>query len=122
MAKKSNELKQPLENATTEKPTKRGGLVATASIDIRTKGGYYPYLEWSFGRMPKEYSTEIKQTETGYQVKVQFKENAEGRFFIMRFMAAVVAEIRTLDECNLKIGTEVVTTNRVVEETEAETE
>jgi len=112
-AKKTNELKTekivPDETAavtpvTRKKSAPTGALKLT--VDINTKGNHRDFIAWRLDQLPKQYGGTVTRTTTGFNASVLFDmtEDIQGpTFFVSRYMASLVAEIRTLDESNLKI-------------------
>lgn len=112
-AKKTSELKaEPIipndqaTVATTRKKSKEPAGALKLTVDINTKGNHRDFIAWRLEQLPKQYVGSVIRTETGFKATVLFDmtEDIQGpTFFVSRYMAALVAEIRTLDESNLKI-------------------
>lgn len=78
--------------------------VVKTTIDIRTKGKHAEFLAWHLDQLPDIYSPAVITTDTGYKVEVLYDGDTEGNtFFVARYLASLVQEIKTLDESNLKI-------------------
>jgi len=94
------------ENVATSRPAKKKNTagLTMVTIDIRSKQDHAGYLKWSIELLPDIYTPEVKTTETGYQVTVSFFSVGQvNEYFICRYLAKLVIELRTLDESNLRV-------------------
>lgn len=90
--------------------TKAPAGVKRVTVDIRTKGDHKDLLDWQMEQLPDIYSGASEKTDSGYKVAVMFETEGKGtQFFVSRYLANIAAEIRTLDEGNIKVETLPVT-------------
>ncbi len=95
--------KQKTDETVTDENSQQVVGVVKTTVDIRSKVQHSQYLAWALSQLPDIYSPAVKITPTGYQVIVSFKNSSEGsQYFVARYLAHLVGEIRTLDESNLK--------------------
>lgn len=84
---------------------KKGSVVTKITIDITTKNNHNGYLTYCCDSLPKIYLPLVKKQPTGYQIIVQFSSSDGSQYFVSRYLANLVSEIRVLDESNLKVET-----------------